>query len=54
MPIGEFGAAPVAADAGQDFVSTPLYWMYEAGHAALIERMMKLAARCPADWRSGA
>jgi poly(3-hydroxybutyrate) depolymerase len=35
MPIGEFGAAPVAADAGQDFVSTPLYWMYEAGHAAL-------------------
>ena len=26
----------------------------EAEHAALIERMMKLAARYPADWRSGA
>ena len=32
VPIGEFGAAPVA---GGPVVSNGLYWMYEAGHAAL-------------------
>ena len=31
-PIGEFGGAPAA---GTPALSNGLYWMYEAGHAAL-------------------
>jgi poly(3-hydroxybutyrate) depolymerase len=35
MPIGEFdGAATLPGDSGV-LLSTPLYWMYEMGHAAL-------------------
>jgi poly(3-hydroxybutyrate) depolymerase len=45
MPIGEFGAAPTES-AAQEFVSTPLYWMYEAGHAAL--RPARMAAEATA------
>jgi poly(3-hydroxybutyrate) depolymerase len=35
MPIGEFGGAPAAPEAGGVLVSTPLYWFYEMSHAAL-------------------
>src|SRR6266849_10439296 len=35
MPIGEFdGAATLPADNGV-LLSTPMYWLYEMGHAAL-------------------
>ncbi len=35
MPIGEFGGAPAAAREGAPGLTTPLYWMYEMGHASL-------------------
>jgi poly(3-hydroxybutyrate) depolymerase len=35
MPIGEFGGAPEIPLQGGTVASTPLYWMYEMGHAAL-------------------
>src|SRR5437016_5030125 len=35
MPIGEFGGAPGPAGEGTPVLTTPLYWMYEMGHAAL-------------------
>jgi poly(3-hydroxybutyrate) depolymerase len=35
MPIGEFGGAPAAASEGAPVLTTPLYWMYEMGHASL-------------------
>jgi poly(3-hydroxybutyrate) depolymerase len=35
MPIGEFGGAPPAASEGAPGLTTPLYWMYEMGHASL-------------------
>lgn len=35
MPIGEFGGAPVLPGQGGPFTTTPLYWFYELGHAAL-------------------
>jgi poly(3-hydroxybutyrate) depolymerase len=34
MPIGEFDGAATLSEAGPLFVS-PLYWLYEMGHAAL-------------------
>ena len=34
MPIGEFGSTP-GPDEGGFVLTTPLYWMYELGHAAL-------------------
>jgi len=34
MPIGEFGGA-AALPGASPFLSAPLYWMYEMGHAAL-------------------
>src|ERR1043166_5280755 len=34
MPIGEFGGA-AALPGGSPFLSAPLYWLYEMGHAAL-------------------
>ena len=35
MPIGEFdGAATLPGDSGI-LLSTPMYWLYEMGHAAL-------------------
>ena len=34
MPIGEFGAPPLAAE-GSPALTTPLYWMYEMAHASL-------------------
>src|SRR6202166_2129230 len=35
MPIGEFdGAATLSGDSGA-VMSTPMYWLYEMGHAAL-------------------
>ena len=33
MPIGEFGGAPLSGQG--PFSTTPLYWFYELGHAAL-------------------
>lgn len=35
MPIGEFGGAPGPVTEGVPVLTTPLYWMYEMGHAAL-------------------
>jgi len=35
MPIGEFGGAPGPVAEGAPVLTTPLYWMYEMGHAAL-------------------
>jgi poly(3-hydroxybutyrate) depolymerase len=35
MPIGEFGNAPGPNGEGTPVLTTPLYWMYEMGHAAL-------------------
>jgi len=35
MPIGEFGGAPGPVTEGAPVLTTPLYWMYEMGHAAL-------------------
>ncbi len=35
MPIGEFGGAPGPVTEGAPVLTTPLYWMYEIGHAAL-------------------
>lgn len=35
MPIGEFGGAPAAASEGAPALTSPLYWMYEMGHASL-------------------
>ena len=35
MPIGEFGGAPGPVAEGTPVLTTPLYWMYEMGHAAL-------------------
>ncbi len=35
MPIGEFGRAPGPVAEGAPVLTTPLYWMYEMGHAAL-------------------
>jgi poly(3-hydroxybutyrate) depolymerase len=34
MPIGEFGGA-AALPGASPFLSAPLYWLYEMGHAAL-------------------
>jgi poly(3-hydroxybutyrate) depolymerase len=35
MAIGEFGGAPVLPLEGSPALTTPLYWMYEMGHASL-------------------
>ena len=35
MPIGEFGRPPGPVTEGVPVLTTPLYWMYEMGHAAL-------------------
>src|ERR1700761_3346858 len=35
MPIGEFGKAPPLASEGSPALTTPMYWMYEMGQAAL-------------------
>jgi poly(3-hydroxybutyrate) depolymerase len=35
MPIGEFGSAPTANGAGEPFMTTPIYWLYELSQAAL-------------------
>ena len=35
MPIGEFGSAPAIPGDGGLLLSTPMYWFYEMGHAAL-------------------
>ncbi|MCC6949185.1 MAG: polyhydroxyalkanoate depolymerase [Bradyrhizobiaceae bacterium] len=35
MPIGEFGGAPTLPGQGGPLTTTPLYWFYELGHAAL-------------------
>ena len=35
MPIGEFGAAAALPGDGSPFLSAPMYWLYEMGHAAL-------------------
>jgi poly(3-hydroxybutyrate) depolymerase len=35
MPIGEFGSAPAVPSDGGLLLSTPMYWFYEMGHAAL-------------------
>ena len=36
MPIGEFGGAPPPLVAeGSPALTTPMYWMYEIGHASL-------------------
>ena len=35
MPIGEFGRPPGPVTEGVPGLTTPLYWMYEMGHAAL-------------------
>ncbi len=34
MPIGEFGSAPVPSEVSPA-LTTPMYWMYEMGHASL-------------------
>ena len=35
MPIGEFGGAPPLVAEGSPALTTPMYWMYELGHASL-------------------
>src|SRR6201989_2570333 len=35
MPIGEFGGAAALPGDGSPFLSAPMYWFYEMGHAAL-------------------
>src|SRR5262245_19509554 len=35
MPIGEFGGAPPLVAEGSPALTTPMYWMYEMGHASL-------------------
>lgn len=35
MPIGEFGGAPELPGYGGPLATTPLYWFFELGHAAL-------------------
>src|SRR5215475_90903 len=35
MPIGEFGGAPPLVAEGSPAFTTPMYWMYEMGHASL-------------------
>jgi len=35
MPIGEFGGAPNLPREGAPLTTTPLYWLYEWGHAVL-------------------
>src|SRR5947199_23566 len=35
MPIGEFGGAPPLVAEGSPGLTTPMYWMYEMGHASL-------------------
>ena len=35
MPIGEFGGAAALPGDGSPFLSSPMYWLYEMGHAAL-------------------
>ena len=35
MAIGEFGGAPRCPASGSPLLSTPMYWLYEMGHAAL-------------------
>ena len=35
MPIGEFGGAAALPGDGSPFLSAPMYWFYEIGHAAL-------------------
>ena len=35
MPIGEFGGAAALPGDGGPFLSAPMYWFYEMGHAAL-------------------
>src|SRR6188474_1289372 len=35
MPIGEFGGAAALPGDGSPFLSAPMYWLYEMGHAAL-------------------
>ena len=35
MPIGEFGGVPELPGEGSPVLTTPMYWMYELGHASL-------------------
>ena len=35
MAIGEFGGAASLSDGSGALLSTPMYWFYEMGHAAL-------------------
>src|SRR2546430_12976365 len=35
MPIGEFGGAAALPGDGSPFLTAPMYWFYEMGHAAL-------------------
>jgi poly(3-hydroxybutyrate) depolymerase len=35
MPIGEFGGLPPLVAEGSPALTTPMYWMYEMGHASL-------------------
>jgi len=35
MPIGEFGGAPPLVAEGSPALTTPMYWIYEMGHASL-------------------
>jgi poly(3-hydroxybutyrate) depolymerase len=35
MPIGEFGGAAALPGDGSPFMTAPMYWFYEMGHAAL-------------------
>jgi poly(3-hydroxybutyrate) depolymerase len=35
MPIGEFDGAAAYSGEGSAFMTTPMYWLYEMGHAAL-------------------
>ena len=35
MAIGEFGGAASLSDGSGALLSTPMYWFYELGHAAL-------------------
>src|SRR5215468_10891372 len=35
MAIGEFGGAATLSDESGALLSTPMYWFYEIGHAAL-------------------
>ena len=35
MPIGEFDGAATLSGEHSAFMTTPMYWLYEMGHAAL-------------------